>query len=85
MGWEDQIWVSDWAKEGEHAAKIIIPAIEDLLREEQGKLEMQKGWVYSVDNMDVVEGHSAEELEMLGLSIRSVQADSYDTDDDYWT
>lgn len=85
MGWEDQIWVSDWAKDGEISAQYIIPAIEKQLRAERVFVEQQKGWVYSVDNMDVVEGHSAEELEMLGLSIRSVQADSYDTDDDYWT
>ena len=67
-----------------HAAHMI-PSIEEELRAQRAHSAMQKGWVYNVDAMDVVEGHSARELEMLGLSIRSVQADSYDTEEDLWT
>ena len=66
-------------------AGYVISTIEEELRSQRAYRSMQKGWVYNVDAMDVVEGHSAEELEILGLSIRSVQADSYDTEQDYWT
>jgi len=66
-------------------AQYLIPQLERELRSQRAHSAMQKGWLYSVGNMDVVEGHSAEELEILGLSIRSAVADSYDTDDDYWT